>query len=647
MAHRVHVIATKSDSAELLGALDGMPIERRGSSKRWSWAVLSDEAAGPHSLDGRLNRLDDVVLRFTTLDGSGWHYRLSGDEVETVDGYYWFSVLDEENVEMLCEEYETVGELAAELILPQEDYDKLRDVRLERVAVKSLVQKMIGRHVGALHALGLGSAKKFTATLNGEGISEVELGWDLGNLPKLLAALGMPDVFPEWDAAVAEEIADREARRQVLEEAQAALAADPLREIMRVIGDTVPMPVDGGLLDVPLDQLRDLSWISSRTFIHHLDGIALTADGNEEVVASLDPLCAAVAVKDGMIEACLDGGGSGALLPISEILGEAVDGSSLEFFSVELTENNDARHHHFRGTIEGRRFLLAEVHPATDLATLRGSLELAHSTDGVDCVNEDERHELQEAVHTSFSFPGVFPWVIVRDLRIELLPHSTNRCLAEQVFYRRYESHWGEMGHAERLAATAAGSRRSRQDQDERDAAYLERITVGPATEAAVADYEGAAVVKSVRSKARAVGLDEIGWLTAVDRTRADRPWAVLCFCSTDRTCAVSVAFHRDPMAGRISVGQREVISRLEDGTFVVTLSPSVSWVVNFDRGVFKMESKNGRLDGMLPEHIDRVAQMASRPRPVGEDLDSLTGLQRLWRRVDCGLEKISFETRQ
>jgi hypothetical protein len=102
----------------------------------------------------------------------------------------------------------------------------------------------------ALHDAGAGiphNCEEVRAVLTGETVTDEELGWDVGNLPRFLTCLGLGDVFPNWQ----EEL--RNVEETLAEEEQPP--PDSVTPLFKRVRDIKPVPVEGGGVALPLGAL--------------------------------------------------------------------------------------------------------------------------------------------------------------------------------------------------------------------------------------------------------------------------------------------------------------------------------------------------------------------------------------------------------
>ena len=259
MAARVGVVAVRDLGVEAFVA--GFPMLKSlepGTSHGWTWASFSlfgvPGLAGPRA-DAALAKLGRPALQAWTEDGALWYLAIHAPGRKSFHHAHWFrynaiiggddepeasgslrELLDEYESDLPAE-YRHVGPLpSGEIPAAMAGY-----LRLRAAAISDALDACGVRH----------DREAVRAAITGESVTEEEWGWDVGNLPRFLDAIGLTEVFPDWREEIEAERRGEENRGDESETDE----ADGSGDLDDESGDGDEADHDDDLDDVNFDEL--------------------------------------------------------------------------------------------------------------------------------------------------------------------------------------------------------------------------------------------------------------------------------------------------------------------------------------------------------------------------------------------------------
>ena len=339
MAIRVHLAAALSEEKEGFQREVSSPLELRlETSGPWIWARASVWDVAGEDLDRGLAKLPCPTLRATTVDGALWELRLQGPDNEPAAMTHHFALLAPEMADEF-EDYEEVQELAEDGWIEEQQVAAL--AKLSPAEAMEKVQQDSQTHIlEAVAALGLpGKSDELRAVLDGSSVTPEELEWDIGNLARFLAALGIEGPFDDWR----QEIEDQ--RSQEADRLRAAAERPPedlVLPLEQALEGVEPQPLKGGPAVVRLEHLIHLPWSCNKEITA---GVRVTLPGGQqapEVDAAAYPEVEIVQTPTSLRIGAHDFGRGATYLElcaeIQPLLEALPDGSVVELLCAEVAE---------------------------------------------------------------------------------------------------------------------------------------------------------------------------------------------------------------------------------------------------------------------------------------------------------------------
>ena len=275
MAIRVHVAAALSLEKEEFEREVSSPLELRVETcGPWIFASTSVWDVAGEDLDRGLSRLSCPTLRATTVDGALWELRLRAPGSEPAALTHQFNLLHPEMADEL-KGYEQLQELAEDGWINPEQVADLAGLSPAE-AMQTVARQSNDAIIHAVTELGLpGDALLLRGVLDGTSVTPQELEWDVGNLPRFLAALGLEGPFDDWR----EQIEDQ---RQHEEQRQRAAAERPAEDLLGplelALEGMEPEALEGSPVVARLEHLVLVPWACNKDLTA---GVRVTmCDGN-------------------------------------------------------------------------------------------------------------------------------------------------------------------------------------------------------------------------------------------------------------------------------------------------------------------------------------------------------------------------------
>ena len=448
MAVRMHVVAVRgADAGELAATLGDPGPGPSGEGDGVAWMRLSSRGAAAGAIDNAIDPLGKPALRVTTVDGSYWVLRLSRPSGETFTAEHHFSLLDLDNLVL---EAESLGELAESSGLSEWIGDA--EGKIDQEAVDALIARQAEAIAGALADFGFGhDVGEVRGILTGEAVTPTELGWDAGNLPRLLEALGLGGAVEGWrDDLDAEEAELAEGRARL-----AAIAARPLAGMRERLDGVSVEPLEGGAVTLPVSDIFLLLDLADQCAGGFAAGCELDADGNEAVLEAAKAVEGVFASRvDGALQILADHWAD--LWPqtrgVAAALRSARNGTALEVMTTLLYGEGRAADQRYAGRIEGGEFIIERAHPTLTADTLSEALELireGRAEGALTLRDEEEGKAVQAEVADAIWFFHGPPGITIEGDRLTVDRADAVEGVVQYLFIRRYGSIWDVEARAE------------------------------------------------------------------------------------------------------------------------------------------------------------------------------------------------------
>ncbi len=480
MAIRVHVAAAFGDEMEGFVRAVSSPLELEAeTSGPWIWATSSAWNVAGGDLDRALANLPCPTMRITTVDAALWELRLQAPGRELVALTHNFNLL-RLDMEEEFSGYENVEDLVEDGWMEPEQAAGVADLSpLE--AMQKVTEENNAAIAQAASAIGLpGAADELRAVLEGAGVPPEELGWDIGNLPRFLSALGLDGPFGDWRAQIETERREREQRRREAE----ANPDDLLIPLELTLAGVQEEAIEGGPVELSMEHLSLVPWSCNREMTagvrivppHGTPPPDVSAVTYEDPVMVQTPqstrigahyqskstfiqLCAGVqpllqTLPDETVVDLLcaehreDEGTTDLVIPEEEMTPEMKEMLDAE---MEAFQVNTAGDHLYRGKMRSGAWQVEACYPPAS----REDLEQACALFAFACrgeplpVSDEEAEAVLAAVEKD---------IYLHEEEIEhrggaLVPDESPRFLATQVFRQRFRHVWDvEQGEAIELA---------------------------------------------------------------------------------------------------------------------------------------------------------------------------------------------------
>lgn len=391
MAARVGVIAVRDIGVEaFLAAFPMLGSSTPSRSEGWTWASFSlfgtSGLVGP-TAESALRELGKPALQAWTEDGALWTlavYPVTRKVFRHVHRLRYHDVA--------AGREKPKKSVTLRRYIDQCESDLAADYRYAGPLPEGPIARAMGEHLraralslsDALAACGLKHDRTAVRdALTGASVTEEERAWDVGNLPRLLDAIGLGGAFPGWREEIENE---REAasKRQVLDAAARLAPPDDLvRPILDRLGAAGPAAeIRGGPVTVSPATLWSLPWsCESEVEIGFVArpsrAIRLRAPRSLEHLSVIE--------RDGEWRIGHPWTGVGqrerTFKALATMFAALPNGSVLEMVSATLPEREGetpvaAGDMRFRGVVERGRWKLTHAHPATTATALKEALRI-------------------------------------------------------------------------------------------------------------------------------------------------------------------------------------------------------------------------------------------------------------------------------
>ncbi len=504
MAIRMHVAGIRNvPVSELKTELSGLGNFELHESGGWAWFTVSVWQYSAAELLAELEKLPRAVLLATTEDASRWYLRLRAPGQEPYDLCHEFAMLGHPSLSDESHAADMTAEKTADSETPlvakakgepgddffNEEGDAEDDSEYdERDLVASIVRDKreifgcplpegVEEHlkglppgeamqwlfawegaglIGALKRFGIPhQADAIASIILGESVSEAELDSDVGNLPRLLVALGFGEYFEEWiEETIGGEAADNgeeheydEAYGVETEIIDAVLDLAESQKPKRVTGEPVALPLASA---------------------HAAVYLALFCDPGADVVFYVRPASEWPPLDDdGLFEIADDDEGGVYIAPddpealfmheggeFRKALSRLPDETEINLFTGSVDMESGI--HQYRGIVRDRQWRIVEAAPCAAANALRGALELARALvekTPIAAADQAELNAVLKAAEKDPELDGQKP-------KHDGLHFRGNRAdltaIAKLLFRHRYRDFWdvreGERADAEEVA---------------------------------------------------------------------------------------------------------------------------------------------------------------------------------------------------
>lgn len=442
MAVRVHVVAahgvTKKKFKEAFAELGNLTPNKSG---KWVWLTASVWGVAGSTLDAALRKLAVPSLRATTEDGVRWWLHLFAEGRETFTRCHDFTLLRPAEI---AEAYGgKFDRFARDQNIPKETRKMLKDMSCEE-AIQWWLREQAEDIDDALHDVGAGiphNCEEVRAVLTGETVTDEELGWDVGNLPRFLTCLGLGDVFAGWQDALSDEAIEDE-------DMEEKPPPDLVTPIFRRVRDIKPVLVEGGAVALPLNALPHvwcLAWFCD-TDVDVGVGIQLPKGAQFEADWSGIENLHVKERKNGW-RLALAWGPIGwmrrGLSQIAQRLKEIPDENQLELVCSNEEEECTAGNQRYRGTVRSGQWHIEKTFPAVTAQVLSDALALAAQIEKktpMKAHSEEEAEAVVQAASRSDWFDNeTQPQRIGREVRVQ---RDRRAHLAMMFFRQRFRDTW-------------------------------------------------------------------------------------------------------------------------------------------------------------------------------------------------------------
>jgi hypothetical protein len=268
MAARVAVIAVRDlGRDEFVDAFPGLAAAEPRVGAGWTWASFGlfqlGGQVGP-AADAVLARLERPGLQAWTEDGALWYLTLHAPGRKPFRHVHWFRYNRVATGREKAKQGVTLRKYLDQLVsdLPEAFQPA---GRLPTGSLRVAMTRHLERRANALSRfLRLCRVPHEPAAvrdaITGRSVTEEEWGWDVGNLPRLLDAIGLGDAFPDWREEIE---SSRRANAEATAAARAAAEAPPpdlVAPILERLGPVEAPPVKGGSPTVSPTTLWLLPW---------------------------------------------------------------------------------------------------------------------------------------------------------------------------------------------------------------------------------------------------------------------------------------------------------------------------------------------------------------------------------------------------
>jgi hypothetical protein len=268
MAARVGLIAVRDLALEeFLAAFPMLEASMPSVGAGWTWASFNLLAqpglVGPRA-EQALRALDRPSLQVWTEDGALWYlavYPQRRKFFRHVHSFHYNAIAD-------GRQKTPKGQSLRKLIERYEE-NLLADYRYAGPLPEGAVPRAMDEHLRArAHALSDALAAcgvrhdraSVRDAIAGGSVSAEEWAWDVGNLPRLLDAIGLGEAFAGWREELADEQRAAAHQREAHEAARRAPKPDRVQPILERLNGAEPAPLQGGAVTATASALWLLPW---------------------------------------------------------------------------------------------------------------------------------------------------------------------------------------------------------------------------------------------------------------------------------------------------------------------------------------------------------------------------------------------------
>ncbi|MDX9971970.1 MAG: hypothetical protein RBU21_03160 [FCB group bacterium] len=634
MSVRIHVAAAyEVDSQQFSAALEKAGGANAQQSGPWTWLQASVWGVDGAIIDGGLASLRVPAFRMTTVDGALWYLHLfhQGEEQFALTHFFNFlRPVDPEHIGRKkfltwLKDYEDYG-----ITVSKELSRELKDLPFDE-ARRRFVETQARDLCDAFVAVGIPFDREaLTAVLTGDSVTDEELDWDIGDLPRFLDELGMPEVVPGWREEVESASAEADSA-----EAEEEYTPAFTRELIEQWEGDPPEPVEGGPLEYPitgLHQICRIAWfceedVEAAARVTYPQGALPAVDFSAAQYAHGWP-----DEETLLVGSKLNGGKWDTLMWTEEagkFLRDLPDGSVLELFTAS---EYDIGRHRYCGPVNGGVWRIEAVSPPASREALEAAHDLSRYVDDTGPLKARSPEDAQAIADTAARLhmlgePGIKkPQIKGASLHLRGKDLYYERSyLALTAFRRWFADVWD-------TSVVQADLEESDQKWDEMIA------SVGKAFEAAVdaAIPKGAVVLKGKAAVWHTIERGADGVSDSIRET--DEAFADLGLrCLGDMTCSAvpGIQIRGYAVDDGTTVGvlmlspmgeYHDLVTYFEDGA-VMTTTTTPNAHDDPDRKLFKKHFKGADLKKMHANHIDHCEKLRAEhglPRALPTSLQGL-----------------------
>jgi hypothetical protein len=275
--------------------------------------------------------------------------------------------------------------------MPEEVYEEVRALRGTE-AMETFLDWQADDLCDALETFGVEhSPEEVLDIITGESVTLGELDTELGNLPRLLIALGIESGFDAWLEDNADEYEDEYDEEQEIEE-----QLEDIAYLVSLTSRLAPRTIPGEAIPISVDDIASVARIA--WFADPSCGAALkyVLPGEADIDAHEPPETFLPGAYGGERPMFPEGlfGSSRERRDLARDLGQLPEGTLLEMLTG--SETYDAGRMIFRGRLSGGIWNIREIGPAFPRAKVLSALELArafHGNTPLPCESDKEVEE--------------------------------------------------------------------------------------------------------------------------------------------------------------------------------------------------------------------------------------------------------------
>jgi len=467
----------------------------------WVWFNTSVWGVSPADLNRGLCQLAQPALQFTSSDGSRWYMTVHGGPGGQVHFNHEFSLLGSDpdpaddaqrqaDLEQQPEPEEVDPALAfladdppAEEARPRTHLDQLVSALGEpalqmpehfRMEATALPYSQVAAKFRRWHADQIMNALtaaripfnqfKVRGALLWEGLTDQERFSDLGNLPRLLWALGLGG---QWDQYIRDvenpppPVEQCDVEEPELDAGSSAPPPDHIAPVLRQTEALALTPLEGGPVELEVKRLDRLGFIVEAFTVGDRPGVVLS------VSLPKNKLKQAPAPSDGDVEIKLTADGfrlgfldSGSLhwdalkmllgKELTRTLSRAADGTILDL--AFAAEGRPALIQRYRGPLAGGQWRIAETYPPLSADALKEGLELAARRDRERQKVRDDA-EAEAVLALARRDPCLHDNKVERDGLTLSCEFDFDGALARAIFRHRHGAAWNLAAYERDAAA--------------------------------------------------------------------------------------------------------------------------------------------------------------------------------------------------